>query len=74
MIFNGSEISERSFKVITCVSLFFIGLLVLLIGFWICCHSLAVGAVLCVLGGGAVIFGAIPMIVFWCTWQDLSGR
>jgi len=73
MGFNNSELSQRSLKIISCISLFLIGLIVLLIGLWICKIPL-IGMVFVVLGGASVFFGIIPMIAFWCTWQDLSDK
>ena len=67
------KLSERSVKIISCVSLFLIGVVLLLIGIWVCPIS-ALGIVPLILGLLGIIFGIIPMLAFWMNWQDLSGE
>lgn len=70
---NFNNISERTIKIISCISLFFIGVVLLLIGLWISPTSI-LGIVPFILGLVGIIFGIIPMIAFWIDWQDLTGK
>ena len=65
--------TERSQKIASCIALFFIGLTVLFLGVVISKVATFIGIIIGILGGLAAVLGIVPMIAFWCSWQDLSG-
>lgn len=64
--------NEKLTKIVSAIIMFIVGIIVLIIGLSLFNTSFAISCTLFIFGLVMGILGGIPLLYFWCKWQDLE--